>query len=414
MNLLEFTSYAVQSDEIDTYSALVRNDVARFTDLVRDYISGLLDYVEAEVPQSLLSGSFAPDFVLANRLDLLTSFSDRLREQIGTELTNCIAAFEKAPALHARNKLKRAELFASVSYQIVSRANHGPTLHELLIEPVCRRALGLSTDEVSALLHRVAWAPLYYPETLLQHLRGSPPILPPTQFFYPRAGSVAAVVCALEERVSSMPSVELFRDKLCSLTGSDAGWTVNSLCRGRRLVWGARTGQFADLSGGEDDFSDYRKTSVHVAFVTIHRASFVRRFSTLFVLDPDSPIYRITDQTWAAGGDSDEATCTIEIASATATSWLLEDRSATTCEISDQLVRLGVMDKKDGLTLHAIKYFKDAIVAPTPSNRERALENHRQLSARNPEVDFIGAGAPFGAGSFNDNVAQGLRLARSR
>jgi hypothetical protein len=412
MNLLEFTSFAAQSDAVESYSAQTRNDCARFTSVIREYVGGLVDYVPADAPQSLLHGAFSPDPVIANRLALLDTFTAELRQRISRELEACVADFQQAPALHARNKLRQPELFAATDYRTVSLANHGPTLHDLLIEPACQRILGLRAEEISALLHRVAWTPLYYPETLLQHLQGTPPMLPPTEFFYPRAGAFSAVVAALEHHFGETPGVEVRRGPLDRLVRNGPGWVLGDNVRAGRLVWALRPGQLTALLGGEDDFAAYRKASVHVAFATVDRAALVRRFSTLFVLDADSPIYRVTDQTWSAAQYSPEAICTIEIASAIATAWRADDLPVLAREIGGQLVRLGVLRDAGAFALHAFKYFKDAIVAPTTANRTRALAGHGQLAAAQPDVDLIGAAAPFGASSFNDQIVQGLRLGR--
>jgi hypothetical protein len=413
MNLLEFTSFAAQSSQLETYSAPTRNDSARFTGVIRDYISGLVDCAAAEVPQCLFRGVFAPDIVIANRLDLLGTLPGELRSRIAAELDLCVKALDQSPAWHARNKVRQAEQFAAADYRTVSLANHGATLHDLLIEPACQRTLGLPASEVSALLHRVAWTPLYYPETLLQQLEGPPPVLPPTDFSYPQAGSFAAVISALEQRIRIAPGLEVVRDKLGSLTRVEGGWMLNNQALAQRLVWTQRPGQLAAALGGEDDLAAYTKASVVVAFASIDRDAWMRRFSTVFVLDANSPIYRITDQTWSAGSQvQPQADCTIEIAAAAAAHWPLDNLPALTAEITSQLKRLGVLREAAGVTLHAAKLFKDVIVAPTAANRSRALAGHAHLTASHPEIELIGAAAPFGASSFNDYVIQGLRLGR--
>lgn len=411
MNLLEFTSFAAQSEQVASYSAHTRNDAARFTSVIRDYIGGLVEYVPSDVPQCLLDGIFAPDMVIANRLDLLTVLPPEIRTRITAELAECVRALEAAPAWHARNKLKRSEDFATVDFETVSVANHGPTLHGLLIEPSCRRILGMAAREISALLHRVAWTPLYYPETLLEQLNGVSPRLPPTDFFYPREGNFAAIVSALEQRIRASIGLEVWREKSAPLVRRNGHWRLGEQIEADRLVWALRPGQLTAMLGGADDFAAYAKASVHVAFATVDSQAWARRFSTLFILDADSPCYRITDQTWAAGRHAQpQADCTIEISSAAAADWRLDNIPALTREIAGQLVRRGVLRVADGFILHAVRHFKDAIVAPTAANRSRALAGHAKLAAEQPDVELIGAAAPFGASSFNDHVMQGLRV----
>ena len=412
MNLLEFTSFAKQSREIETYTAAMRNDSARFTDVIRDYVDGLVEFTHTETPQSLLNGIFAPDIVIANRLDLLSRLDVGLRQRIAAELVECSAALVRAPAWHARNKLREPELFANADYRAVSIANHGETLHNLLIEPACQRSLGIPSAEISALLHRVAWTPLYYPETLLQQIIGGSASLPPTEFFYPRAGNFEAVVAALYQNIQRSAGLDEKRGKLERLERTKTGWLLNGESQCARLVWAQRPGQLAALLGGEDDLGAYRKASMHIGFAVINTEAFIRRFNTLFVLDADSPIYRITDQTWSAGQDGSHAVCSIEISSAAVADWKLDDLAGLADRVRSQLARLGVVHEAATMRLHALKYFKDAIVAPTASNRNRACAIHKQLSTAHPEVELIGSAAPFGATSFNDYIMQGLHLGR--
>ena len=413
MSLLEFTSFADQDARVEPYSAETRNDAARFTDVIRNYIGSLIEFTSCTTPQSLLHGVFASDFVIANRFDLLDSLGPELRQRMIEELSACMADLERAPAMHARNKLRQVEFFAAADYATVSRANHGATLHDLIIEPACRRILDMSAGEISALLHRVAWMPLYYPETLLQPLQGAQPRLPVTEFSYPRAGNFAAVVGALKQDIQQTQGLELMQGKIDRLARRGSGWAVGEECEAAHLAWAQRPGQLLALVGGADDFMAYRKASVYIAFATIASTDFTQRFSTLFVLDADSPIYRITDQTWSAGQQSLlSAACSIEISSTMAATWPLDDLPGLAREIGGQLTRLGVLRGGAKLTLLAVRNFKDAIISPTSANRAMALAGYRKLTEEYSDIALIGAAAPFGASSFNDHVAQGLRLCR--
>ena len=105
-------------------------------------------------------------------------------------------AAERGP-LHSSRKTSDSG-FASLDFEQASIANHGYTFHDTFIEPFCRKVTGLDTSVLSALYHRLAWAPLFYPETLLDALRGVPTSLPATTFSYPASGSLASMVHAID------------------------------------------------------------------------------------------------------------------------------------------------------------------------------------------------------------------------
>lgn len=87
--------------------------------------------------------------------------------------------------MHASQKKLNEKLFLNSSYFDVSMANHGKTFHDLLIEPFCKKTFNMSSKDCPALLHRIAWTPLYYPETLLNGINGIVD-LNPTLFHYPK------------------------------------------------------------------------------------------------------------------------------------------------------------------------------------------------------------------------------------
>lgn len=60
--------------------------------------------------------------------------------------------------------------FLQKSFQTLSIYNHGPFIHHLLIEPMFRKLCGRGSHLLPAYLHRTAWEPLYYPESIVESL----------------------------------------------------------------------------------------------------------------------------------------------------------------------------------------------------------------------------------------------------
>ena len=411
MNLLEISSHDPRGDEVSSYLASVRNDVGRFCNIIGAYIGSLIEIVETEIPKCLYEGKVHPDMVLANRLDLLNSLSDQLKSAIIADLKNCLRDFSKDSTLHARNKLANFGKFASISYRDASVANHGAAFHRLFVEPACQRILAIASDSMSALLHRVAWLPLYYPETLISQFENGETMLPVTRFHYPKKGSFSEISATLFQRVQRNPGIDVSHAAITRISSVGTSWQFNGGICAAHLVWGQNRGQLSALLGVHDDSDNYTKISVHIAFATIDASSFVQRFSTIFILDSDSPIYRITDQTWAGGQfEAPQANCTIEMEAEFFSKWESEDNLILHSKIAAELFRIGIIVESGGLNIHSVRRFKDAIVSPTASNRCMAIAQYAKLNGEYPNIELIGPAAPFGATSFNDYIIQGLRL----
>lgn len=198
---------------------------------IGEWLKERVEMVEVPTPQMYWQGKFWPDFFIANQLEAIHPYQLPARDW-------------KVQPEGKRNWPDDFSLGAA------SRTYHGASLHEELIEPMCRKITGRSSDEICAKYHRSIWLPLYWPQTLRTRtsLR--------TPFWYPKAGYAGAVA----ERVG--------------VGSSDAG----------------RQATPAAFDSADISLALVLAKPKHV-------------FSALFVAD-ESPIYRITDQNVCAGIDT--------------------------------------------------------------------------------------------------------------
>ena len=106
-------------------------------------------------------GNLYDDIIMSNSFDTFNKLP--IRNNIKKELSEIIKNDNKD--FHPKDKGYKA-IYKSISYKEASLNNHGNTLHNEIFEPFFQKMTNRSSDELLALYSRVAWLPLYYPETI--------------------------------------------------------------------------------------------------------------------------------------------------------------------------------------------------------------------------------------------------------
>ena len=96
-----------------------------------------------------------------------------------------------------------------LDYETAEFYNHGLTLHNLLISSIARKVTGARDNEFLARRYRVAWTPLFYPESLRSQLSDSPQCLNAIVFSFPTEGDAGALPRAIMNQPCSDPNVTL-------------------------------------------------------------------------------------------------------------------------------------------------------------------------------------------------------------
>ncbi|MEQ1690957.1 MAG: hypothetical protein ABMA00_06715 [Gemmatimonas sp.] len=409
MVFLEFTAFNASRDaDLATYQPGRRNDAGRFVSIVEQTLSRFGNWRTVEAPQMRIGDQIYPDMLIANALTALAQLPTPLRAQMARELAD--ARGNTRAQFHPRHKTTDPE-FAQYDLETVSVANHGYTFHHEFIEPFCRKVTAGTSASLAALYHRMAWLPLYYPETLASALAGEPPSLPDTRFSYPTSGTIATLVHQLEAQIRAMPQVRVLAARIDTMSTStdrpvmrlapDETVTVD------RVVWAAEPESLLALSGLELTAS-LDRASLTLASVLVKASALRDAFSTLLLPEETHWPFRITNQSRAAGQQEPMARLSCEWNSA----FLTGDADAMATRTRDALVELGVVARADDVADVRVHVFRDALPLPSPANIARSLARSQRLDSRLPTVPRIGPAAPFGATSLNDQIIQGLKVGR--
>lgn len=409
MVFLEFTSFnADPKADVGSYDPMRKNDVGRFFPLIERTLGRFGSFVPVTTPQMRVQGRTLPDLLVANRIDSLQELEPATKESMRRELQDIGTV--RGP-LHASQKLSDAG-FGSHDLATVSLANHGRTFHELFVEPFCRKVTGRPSSSLVGLFHRLAWLPLFYPETLASVFGGHPQVLPPTTFTYPSNGAVVALVREIEAAVRALPNVAVVVGKVTTVDRR-AGRAFTITCGSAapldvdRLVWAADPESLLGACG-EPAAPPLERVSLTLASALAASDEVTAPCSTLFLPEGPHLPFRVTNQSFSSGRPEPWSRLSCEWNGAVLTG----PQTELAQQATSALVELGVVQRRQSVREIRVDTFADAFVLPTPANLTQLAQRRSQLDLLLPDVPRLGPAAPFGAASLNDQIVQGLKVGR--
>jgi hypothetical protein len=415
MVLMEFTSYASETcASLESYDPNVRNDVGRFCRAVQEYVGDYQRTHEIPTPQMYFHGKIVDDLLIANSLQSLALLP--IAQAVRDDLCNWRESMD--PAVHASGKTFAKE-YEQLDYAAASVANHGRSFHHSLIEPFCRKLLNASSSEVLARYHRVAWLPLFYPETILSFLAGTPQSLPRTRFSHPDGECVGDLTNRLRLEIEQSTNITTIRDRLEGFSiQSPEQYAVDIANHARftfeRGAWGGPPSELLQITGTVHESEQYDRCSITLAFVCIPRKALLREFSVLIVVDESRLVYRVTNQTiCSANHDEDLIRLVAELNPEYCAQ--LIDQSVDSIDwsklIANELLEIGVVKSDTDIAIVAVRSMKRAFTLPTLHNKSVCGAEIAAAQTVAPNLSLIGPSSGFFSTSFNDQIVQGLKLA---
>lgn len=413
MILFEFTSFNYKNKElISSYNPLRRNDSGRFLDYVDEYISSMVESGNVETPQMYYDGLFYDDFLIANNINSLLTMNLSSGAQVELE---CIVGDAKNNSLHASKKTT-SNVFLSASFHEVSLINHGQQIHNKLIEPYCKKLLNVGSAEVVALYHRVPWLPLYYPETLLSHLKGDPVKLDPTQFRYPLGLPASALTTKILQKLKSSPTVSLVEDASLSdivqVNQNTFEFAIENEVsyQSTNVVWGSENSRLLNLLDSNRIEENYQKTTVILIFLTIPEDVLLKIFTVLNVVDELFAVYRISNQTILAN-----KTGLMDLAIEINLNYYyriygVSDDSGLLSNVFDELENLGVTSSLPSNLKDSVKIIKSQLMIPNLYNMDLFTREYKDVQNHCPSFHLAGPSSGFFSSSMNDQIIQGLKI----
>ena len=415
MVLHEFTSYRPSPyvEDVRTYNPAIRNDAGRFCDTVRRYVCTYQEFRDITVPKMYVDGAVYDDVLISNAL--LSMQQLRFRDSVESDLLALLDGSVASP-WHASRKYSNED-FKRLDYRTASLVNHGTTFHAKLIEPYCRKVLNIAANDVVALYHRVAWLPLFYPETLVSYLQGTPQALPPTIFSYPHRERVGDFANKLKSELESSDRVTIIPEQLVRVSTVETGgyeleFSGRAVVSTGKLAWSNNLSDLLRALGLPEQVASYQKCSIALAFLRIPTSKLKLDFTVLNVVDPEIGIYRVTNQSECAGVESAFADLVAEVNPDYAAPMMTAGAQEGLVRlILDDLVRLGVVDEPGHVDCLDVKQLKNALMLPSGPNHRSFMQEINAADAAAPEVALLGPASGFFSSSFNDQVVQGLKLA---
>jgi len=403
MTNFEFDLFGEPDEDLQGYHPDRKRDVGRYVHFVQQYLSRFVRSAPLPTPSMRFGEHVVNDLIISNSFDVLRVLEPQVRGAVHTELQSIVAAPNH---LHPRTKNDPLAPMTRTPFDQVSLANHGPTLHHLFIEPMVRKVLGISTAQMESVFHRNAWAPLFYPESLLSQFGSSPQVLKPTVFRYPADLHFGAFIGRIADKVQAMPSVRVIygaRESKIDVVAStlQVGGEVLSF---RRLAWGGHLTQLLGLQAQTQ--KPVQRASLDLFFLKVRQEGVGQRFAVLIDPQADSPFYRVTNQSLCAGTPTSEHKIILEC---NASRWI--DESTNRSALLDAALQRYGIDPAAMASCQR-RSFKGALAIPSHAQMHEFNECRAHIKQAFPRVELIGASSGYVSVTLNDHIIQALKIAQ--
>lgn len=411
MNLFEFTTFHKQDIEILTYDPWRRNDSARFFKIAEKYICSHIETVLIDKIEVLSNGVFADDIIMSNSFNIFKKMPNNIVLKIKSELEDIVNHRDKT--LHASNKRINEKLFLNTNYYEVSIENHGITFHELFIEPFCKKIFNISSKDFPSLFHRIAWLPLFYPETLLNGINGKSE-LTPTLFYYPQKGNYSEIINTIFLKITKSSNITLITQKPNSIEKNN-DYELNfedKKINTSNLIWCNDLQNILDLAKFDTSNFTMNKASLSVVFCTIDFRSIKRQFSVLYITD-NGPLYRITNQDYSSkSGTPSNRRFIFEFNLDVLNEFELDSEFKIIKYLNRFLIENNILSKQIDIENLTIKNLKNVVNLPTSDNLINFELLYDKTQKLFPGIELLGPASSFVSTSFNDQVIQGLKIGK--
>jgi hypothetical protein len=402
MTNFEFDLFGEPADDLDHYSPDCKADVGRYVHFVQSYLSRFVHTAPLPTPRMCFGGELVDDLIISNRFDVVRTLTAEVKQKICAELKEIL---ERSNPLHPRTKNEPGSPLASTPFEQVSRANHGNTFHELFIEPIFGKILGIPTREIEGVFHRNGWAPLFYPESLLSQFTDAPQALKPTIFSYPADPHFGSFIGRIASAVQALPSVTVIEGaKEVEVDAAASTLRVGeSSFSFSRLAWGADPAQLLGPDGALQ--APGRRANLDLFFLRVKAEGLAHRFAVLIDPETASPFYRITDQSVCAGEQGPEHKIILECNSS---NW---DEQ---CPERDQ--RWEAALRRYGIDPAAVlscerRSFNGALGIPSYAQMEQFNLRRERILQTFGQVTLMGAASGYVSVTLNDHIIQALKIA---
>ena len=399
MMLLEFDSYQDQETDLTEYDPTKLGHAGKFTSHVENLFREFFEWREVRQIQVALENQVIDDYYISNQLNELPDvFDEDLRNRITLELRHCVASTQS----HPRDK-SVSPVFDTLSYAQASIDNHGKILHDVLMEPLVMRATNLPSERLLAKYHRLFWAPLYYPETLLANISEGL-TLKPTQFHHPIGSTIGQLSRKLYSEISTSKRCTIIPE-LTSVQRSGSNWSVNNELQTTQLSSSLPQNTLASLLSIES--AQLKRSSYLIIFLALQGEV---DCGVLFNASSSGQFFRLVNQSRLRGEEDGITYMTVEynldLVNSNDNEFVNNKRYLD--ELREFIERFELGQFK--LLASSVLELRDKIVFPELDNARLAVENSRQLDGI--PIELMGPSLGMIGSALNDQIVQALKYVK--
>jgi protoporphyrinogen oxidase len=398
----------VSDAQLSSYDPKRRNDIGRFLNIVHDWALQYAPLHQFDMPKMWIDNHPYDDVVLSNAYHSFATlpFAKESAKELQTK---------PSASIHAREKVA-GEAYNTLDYGTASLANHGKTMHEKIIAPYLWKAQGVTADKMLARYHRVAWLPLFYPETLEDSFNGKAVPLNPTVFHYPVDGAIGGIVKQVKQQVLSNPNITYLQQPVQSVEQSQLGWiikTTESSVTATHLAWTGAPAALLKAMGKQATEVQEIKSPIAVLFLRLKKSDMRHVYTLLHVLDLDKCAYRITNQTACANNQTDDMNLVVEFNQAYFKTLYGEqnDDALMIEKLLQELSAMQMIAENTQPIIASIKRIPGGFLVPDAAARDAWEQDQQTVMQLAPDIALLAMSSGFFATSLNDQVIQGKHYA---
>ena len=408
MNLYEFTSFITNSNvNLFNYNPQIKSESGKYSKIIEEYVKNRLITHKVKTPEIYINNNFYNDYYISNSLDFLENINLDTKNTIKKELITCL---EISSEHHAKFKNNNYNHFSKHDFNTISIINHGVTFHQNFIEPLITKILYINSKIIPAILHRIPWAPLFYPETLLNKIINKDHFqIDKSEFEYPTLYNFSKFSDDLYKDILTKNNIDIIQDKIINISTKENLITISNKKSYEydELIIGCDITEYYSLSNINDEIPLFEKTNYVFIFARFPYSQIIKQFSVLFILDLEIPIYRITNQSNLEGISADYCDFIFEINA----DYLKNNfNERIDLLIKNTLINLKIIREYNPLFIE-IKEFNNAINLPTFNNLELYNKIKKSIKTKS-NINFIGNINALFSNSFNDNIIQALLITK--
>lgn len=186
----------LEETDIVKYRGQSGQEVNQFNQAVFHWLASRNVSLNSISVHSYFRNKLTGDVVIADDLSFLDLLHDSEKQTIIDEISLRI----RESKYHPRNKTQ-SSYFQKTCLQDVYYEIYGELFSNYLLDNLELLA-GVNGLKVAAQFHRLLWAPLYYPETVLSYLKTGHSGIPVLEFFVPEKDSVAQLIQNIIEEMN--------------------------------------------------------------------------------------------------------------------------------------------------------------------------------------------------------------------